>query len=69
MNVLHEPTREDNVFTGTSELEFFDAQNTRWNENTLPQGVCIKNIDSDDGIDIELSTFDRRTAGLPTLEC
>ncbi|CBN77785.1 Mannuronan C-5-epimerase N-terminal fragment [Ectocarpus siliculosus] len=59
----------DNVFTGTSELEFFDAQNTRWKGNTLPQGVCIKNIHSDDGIDIELSTFDRRTAGLPTLEC
>ncbi|CAM9195373.1 unnamed protein product, partial [Ectocarpus sp. 8 AP-2014] len=59
----------DNVFTGTSELEFFDAQNTRWNGNTLPKGVCIKNIHSDDGIDIELSTFDRRTAGLPTSEC
>ncbi|CAM9132608.1 unnamed protein product, partial [Ectocarpus fasciculatus] len=59
----------DNVFTGTSELEFFDAQDTLWYGNDLPQGVCIKNIFSDDGIDIELSTFDMRTTGLPTLEC
>ncbi|CAN0056924.1 unnamed protein product [Pylaiella littoralis] len=58
----------NNEFTGTVDLEFFDAQDTTWLGNTLPDGVCIDNISSDDGISISTSTF-INSEGLPTLEC
>ena len=46
------------MFTGTTELEFFDAQDTQWSGNTLPDsGVCVDNISSDDGESVETSTF------------
>ena len=55
----------DNEFTGTTELEFFDAQGTVWTGNTLPSsGVCVDNITSDDGISIDESTF-TSSDGLP----
>lgn len=58
----------DNLFTGTTELEFFDAQATVWSGNTIPSGVCIDNISSDDGNSITESTF-VSSDGLPTDEC
>eukprot|EP00903_Cladosiphon_okamuranus_P006681 g6521.t1 len=56
----------NNVFTGTQELEFFDAQDTQWSGNTLPEsGVCVDNVTSDDGNDITESTFEG-SDGLPS---
>lgn len=53
-----------NTFTGTKELEFFDAQNTKWSGNSLPSGVCVDNISSDDGNSVRQSTF-TGSDGLP----
>ena len=59
----------DNVFTGTKEIEFFDAQQTKWEGNILPEdGVCVKLVTSDKGIDIDESTF-AVSDGLPSEEC
>lgn len=55
----------DNEFTGTTELEFFDAQGTVWSDNTLPSsGVCVDNISIDDGQSVDESTF-ASSSGLP----
>eukprot|EP00752_Nemacystus_decipiens_P009061 g8090.t1 len=55
----------NNEFTGTTELEFFDAQGTVWSGNTIPSsGVCVDNITSDDGNAITPSTF-ASSSGLP----
>eukprot|EP00752_Nemacystus_decipiens_P009556 g8536.t1 len=51
-------------FTGTEELEFFDAQGTVWSGNSLPSGVCVDNISSDDGESVDESTF-ASSDGLP----
>eukprot|EP00903_Cladosiphon_okamuranus_P006680 g6520.t1 len=53
-----------NTFTGTEELQFFDAQNTQWSGNSLPSGVCVDNVTSDDGDSIPASTF-KSSNGLP----
>ena len=56
----------DNEFTGTTELEFFDAQGTVWSGNTIPSsGVCVDNITSDNGESVPLSTF-ASSDGLPS---
>ena len=57
-----------NTFTGTEELEFYNAQSILWSGNSLPSsGVCLDNIDSDDGSSIPTSTF-TGSSGLPP-EC
>ena len=54
-----------NTFSGTKELEFFDAQNTKWSGNSLPSsGVCVDNITSDKGNSVDKSTF-TGSSGLP----
>ena len=57
--------RADNVFTGATEIEFFDAQDTTWTGNELPvSGVCVDNVSSDDGESVDTSTF-ASSDGLP----
>ncbi|CAB1099946.1 MEP1 [Ectocarpus sp. CCAP 1310/34] len=58
----------NNEFTGTEELEFYDAQATTWSGNSLPSGVCIDNITSDDGNSVPPSTFSS-SSGVPSEEC
>ncbi|CBJ28911.1 Mannuronan C-5-epimerase [Ectocarpus siliculosus] len=58
----------NNDFTGTEELEFFDAQATTWSDNSLPSGVCIDNVTSDDGNSVPPSTFSS-SSGVPSEEC
>lgn len=53
-----------NTFTGTTELQFFDAQATIWSGNTIPSGACLDIVDEDDGEVIPLSTFAEQS-GLP----
>lgn len=48
----------DNVFTGTEEIEFSEAEDTIWSGNSLPSGVCLKNRDG-------TSTFTGSSDGLP----
>lgn len=57
----------DNVFTGTELLEFNDAQATTWADNTIPDGVCLKNISGidDEGLTVPESTFTSATNGVP----
>ena len=35
----------DNVFTGTTVIEFNDATKTKWSGNSLPSDTCLKNTD------------------------
>ena len=54
--------REDNTFTGTSLLEFNDAEDTVWTSNTFEDAdsdLCYKNIAS--------STFESTDGTLPPL--
>lgn len=54
----------DNEFTGTEELEFFDAQGIVWSGNSLPSsGVCTDIITSDDGNSVRESTIDGSLPG------
>lgn len=50
-----------NTFTGTTKLEFNDAQATTWADNAVPNDSvsCFSNISGvdDDGADIPTSTF------------
>ena len=56
----------DNVFTGTTELQFYDAQETVYSGNAIPSsGICVDNITSDEGESIDLSTF-AFSDGLPS---
>eukprot|EP00752_Nemacystus_decipiens_P017643 g15814.t1 len=58
----------DNRFEGAEEVEFFDAQGTRWSNNEFPDGgVCTKIVTSDKGEDVVMSTFEV-SDGLPA-EC
>lgn len=57
-----------NTFTNTIELEFFDAKASQWSDNTLPSGVCLDIVTSDDGESIDESTF-ASNGGLPTADC
>lgn len=59
----------DNEFTGTVELEFYDAQGTEWSDNTIPEGVCLNNVSSDDGNSVDESTFTESSDGLPSAAC
>ncbi|CAM9580025.1 unnamed protein product [Scytosiphon promiscuus] len=47
----------DNTFSGIEKLRFFDAQDTTWSGNVLPDGVCKLIVDSDDGDSVPESTF------------
>eukprot|EP00903_Cladosiphon_okamuranus_P006682 g6522.t1 len=59
----------NNVFTGATEIEFFDAQSTTWLGNTLPEsGVCLDTVTSDKGNAVRESTFDLYT-NLPNESC
>ncbi len=57
----------DNEFYGTTLLEFNDAQETTWTDNSIPSGVCLKNISGidDEGLTVTESTFTSATNGLP----
>lgn len=57
-----------NVFTGTEEIEFYDAQNMHWSSNDIPSTTCLDVVIVDNGQSVELSTFTNDTDGLP-LEC
>ena len=66
--VLRSHPLAGNTFTGTTELEFFNAQSTTWSDNSLPSsGVCVDNISSDKGSSVPKSTF-TGSSGLPS-EC
>lgn len=58
----------ENTFTGTNEMEFFDAQATLWVDNIIPDTACSDFVTSDDGDDIDPSTFAAGTNGVPA-EC
>lgn len=60
--------RAGNEFTGTAEVEFYDAQNTHWAGNEVPSTACLDNVTEDDGEDVPVSTFTADSEGLPE-EC
>ncbi|CAN0056993.1 unnamed protein product [Pylaiella littoralis] len=56
----------NNVFTGATEFEFYDAQSTFWSGNSLPSNACTDNVYSDDGNDVTESTFTSSSSGVPS---
>lgn len=62
------PRAAGNVFTGTDELEVYDAQNTLWRNNDVPSSACLDIVETDDGLPIPISTFANDSDELPS-EC
>lgn len=50
-------TFADNTFTGVEKLRFYDAQDTTWSGNSLPEGVCMFVVTDDNGDSVPKSTF------------
>lgn len=57
-----------NKFNRAEEIEFYDAQNTRWIGNEFPSDACLDIVTSNAGDSVPVSTFTADTNGLPE-EC
>lgn len=55
-------THAGNLFTGTEELQFYDAQATTWIDNIIPSTACSNFVTT---VDIPQSTFTADWSGVP----